>query len=590
MKLGDLFIKLGLKSQEFEQGISKAKKSTNDFGSIVKKVGVLLGVAFGIDQVITFGKEIFKLSGELKGIEDAFKRIGTSKDLENLRKSTNRTVSDLELMRQAVMAENFGIPVKELGNLLEFASKRAQDTGQSIDYLVNSIVVGIGRKSPLILDNLGISMVQLNSKLGDLSMEAATVGDVAKAVGEIASEAMEKSGKLIESNTVKAAQAKTAWDNFKLSLAAVLNESEAIETFFNGLTKQLQMLPENLKISGRALTFVFGSLWGADSKKRMDDFWKELDSDIEQFNKKLKESQTTEEDKTEATKNYGRTINELKKEIEDLLIVQGNLGEFQKAESLAISARIKKIQELINSLTVLQEVQKRAENRQVGAIAPGQQFSGTLTARKGQYGRSENVWMQDLAPLQTGDLEFEKLAQSIEDNEIRASQMLAEIPEDWQRFNQQLGSLIQDFGTDVVAQFGEAMGTLLATGEFDGDFGLKLLESIGRFVSTLGSMLIALGLGSESFKQLLGSGFLSGGVGAIAAGALLVAAGGAISGYARSRARGGSGSAGGGSGMFNQNYNIQQASASGSQATLFLKGDNIYMSQQRNAFKRGVIG
>lgn len=587
MKLGDLFIKLGLKSQEFEQGISKAKKSTNDFGSIVKKVGVLLGVAFGIDQVITFGKEIFKLSGELKGIEDAFKRIGTSKDLENLRKSTNRTVSDLELMRQAVMAENFGIPVKELGNLLEFASKRAQDTGQSIDYLVNSIVVGIGRKSPLILDNLGISMVQLNSKLGDLSMEAATVGDVAKAVGEIASEAMEKSGKLIESNTVKAAQAKTAWDNFKLSLAAVLNESEAIETFFNGLTKQLQMLPENLKISGRALTFVFGSLWGADSKKRMDDFWKELDSDIEQFNKKLKESQTTEEDKTEATKNYGRTINELKKEIEDLLIVQGNLGEFQKAESLAISARIKKIQELINSLTVLQEVQKRAENRQVGAIAPGQQFSGQFTAREHYSGGFAGT-MRDVAPIDTKQLD--DMTNFLQKNSELTKQYTDEMLSDWHNFNNQLVNLIQDFGTDVVAQFGEAIGTLLATGEFDGEFGLKLLESIGRFVSTLGSMLIALGLGSESFKQLLGSGFLSGGVGAIAAGALLVAAGGAISGYARSRARGGSGSAGGGSGMFNQNYNIQQASASGSQATLFLKGDNIYMSQQRNAFKRGVIG
>lgn len=133
MKLGDLFIKLGLKSQEFEKGIDKAKGNLNNFGGFVKKVGGLIGIAFGVQQLVSFGKELFNMSGQLAGIEDAFKRIGTSKDLENLRRATSGTVNDLELMKQAVMASNFGIPVKQLGSLLEFASKRAQDTGQSID-------------------------------------------------------------------------------------------------------------------------------------------------------------------------------------------------------------------------------------------------------------------------------------------------------------------------------------------------------------------------------------------------------------------------------------------------------------------------
>jgi K+/H+ antiporter YhaU regulatory subunit KhtT len=43
--------------------------------------------------------------------------------------------------------------------------------------------------------------------------------------------------------------------------------------------------------------------------------------------------------------------------------------------------------------------------------------------------------------------------------------------------------------------------------------------------------------------------------------------------------------------MFNQSYNVNvAAAASPTSATLFLKGDDIYLSGQRNIYKRGAIG
>jgi hypothetical protein len=116
--------------------------------------------------------------------------------LETLRKATRGLVSDLELMKVTVQAGNFGIPIEQMGKLLEFATKRAAETGQSVDYLVNSIVTGIGRKSPLILDNLGISAVRLKEKFGGVAIEAQSIADVAQAVGDIAAEEMGKMGSL----------------------------------------------------------------------------------------------------------------------------------------------------------------------------------------------------------------------------------------------------------------------------------------------------------------------------------------------------------------------------------------------------------
>lgn len=201
-----------LNAAGYTKGLNTAERATQKFskdisgglGSLNKAIG-LLGVSFGAFEVAGLIKDSISLAGVAEGVESAFYKIANRTDLSKLRDSVKGTVSDLELMKRAVSAQNFGISVQQLGLLFEFASKRAQDTGQNVDYLVDSIVTGIGRKSPLILDNLGISAVQLKSKLKGISTEAASVGDVAKAVGEIAAESLSKTGGLLDTTTIKVA-------------------------------------------------------------------------------------------------------------------------------------------------------------------------------------------------------------------------------------------------------------------------------------------------------------------------------------------------------------------------------------------------
>jgi hypothetical protein len=90
--------------------------------------------------------------------------------------------------------------------MLAFAQKKAKETGQSVDYMVDSIVTGLGRKSLMILDNLGLSATEVKERMKD-------TGDMTKAVGEIIREQMAKSGDYVETAADRAAQSAATMQN-----------------------------------------------------------------------------------------------------------------------------------------------------------------------------------------------------------------------------------------------------------------------------------------------------------------------------------------------------------------------------------------
>jgi hypothetical protein len=171
---------LGLDTREFRNGIRNADRELQGFSKNIQNIGNLIGASFAVSVIQDFTLEAVKLGDQLTAAEQGFRRFGDAADLEALRKSTRGMVTDVQLLQQTIQAGNFGIPIQELGNLFKFAQMRAKETGQAVDYLTQSIVTGIGRKSPLILDNLGISAVQLREKLGGVSAEAASIAEVTR--------------------------------------------------------------------------------------------------------------------------------------------------------------------------------------------------------------------------------------------------------------------------------------------------------------------------------------------------------------------------------------------------------------------------
>ena len=159
--------------------------------------GAAANFASEIQNCIQQGIELAK-QGE--GVRIAFGRLGRGDLLDGLREATHGTVSDLELMKQAIKFENFKLPLDDLANYLAFAQQKAKDTGESIDYLVNSIVTGLGRQSKQILDNLGISAAELTKRMNEGA-------DMTKAVSDIIREEMSKAGGYVETAADRSARA-----------------------------------------------------------------------------------------------------------------------------------------------------------------------------------------------------------------------------------------------------------------------------------------------------------------------------------------------------------------------------------------------
>jgi hypothetical protein len=205
----------GLDPSEFRRGIQQVDAKLKQTSDLFNNLGKAIGATFAVGIIQNFAKEAMVLGDQLTKVSQGFDRFGGEANLEQLRQSTRGLVSDLELMKSATKAGTFGIGIGEMGQLLNFATRRAQETGQEVDYLVNSIVTGIGRKSPLILDNLGISAVQLREKLNGVSVEAASIGEVSRAVGQIASEQLRLMGESADTAADKLQRVNTIWANFK---------------------------------------------------------------------------------------------------------------------------------------------------------------------------------------------------------------------------------------------------------------------------------------------------------------------------------------------------------------------------------------
>lgn len=154
-------------------------------------------LAGGLKDAWTQSIELAK-AGE--GVRIAFERLNQPGLLDRLKEATHGTVSEVELMKQAIQFENFKLPLEDLATYLAFAQQKAKDTGQSIDYLVNSIVTGLGRQSKQILDNLGISASELTRRMNEGA-------DMTKAVADIIREEMGKAGDYVETAADRAAKA-----------------------------------------------------------------------------------------------------------------------------------------------------------------------------------------------------------------------------------------------------------------------------------------------------------------------------------------------------------------------------------------------
>lgn len=209
--LGELWVKLGLKNDELKKGLDESKKEINGFSNGIKKLGGIIAAAFSVKKIIDFTHETAELANKAKGVKAAFDELNAPNLLADLRRATSGTVSDLQLMQTAIQAKNFKIPLEQLATYLKFATMEAQRTGKAADYLVDSIIMGLGRQSVQILDNLGFSAAEIRENMKDGA-------SMAEAVSSIIKERMPDATTEIDKAASASERLAAAWTNFSVAV------------------------------------------------------------------------------------------------------------------------------------------------------------------------------------------------------------------------------------------------------------------------------------------------------------------------------------------------------------------------------------
>ena len=202
---------LGLNVNEFRKGIQQVDSSLKGMSNQLTNLGGLIGASFAVSKIQAFAQESIDLALQAEGVANAFERIGNEANLRQMREQVKGTANDLTLMQQAVKAENLGIPIQDFTKYLSFAKKQATELGTSVDYMVESIVTGVGRQSALILDNLGISATELNQEL-------AKGGTYAEAVGRIIERSMGEAGEQVMTTKDRIDAQRASIENLQIAI------------------------------------------------------------------------------------------------------------------------------------------------------------------------------------------------------------------------------------------------------------------------------------------------------------------------------------------------------------------------------------
>ena len=146
----------------------------------------------------------------------------------------------------------------------------------------------------------------------------------------------------------------------------------------------------------------------------------------------------------------------------------------------------------------------------------------------------------------------------------------------------QMNDVISQSFVDLGISIGEGMGNMLSGMENFESAGDKILVAVGDFASKFGALLIAIGIGEEAFIKSIGNP-----VALIAIGITLVALGAATRALLKNRAGAIGGGGGGGTGRGYPSYATVGQTV---QFDAVIKGEDIYLSNQRTAARYGRIG
>lgn len=165
MKVGGIVVTISAKD-ELSSALAMIGSSLGQLGGIFQPIGnIIQGFAAGpLQGIVTAATEATKALIDMVGtavqfepLANAFDQLreGSSLSLAALQEAARGTVSEIDLVRAANTAMALGIDPDLLPRMMEMARSSAQAMGISVSQAFEDLARGMGRKSKMILDNLG---------------------------------------------------------------------------------------------------------------------------------------------------------------------------------------------------------------------------------------------------------------------------------------------------------------------------------------------------------------------------------------------------------------------------------------------------
>lgn len=160
-KLTGAVLGTGKSVEKMSKDVEKAKTSWSELTTGINQAWEILGKGKRIFEMgWGMAEQGAKLQEARNAFEDYTRSVGENSNeiLAKLRAASSGTISDMGLITTASKAMSLGVVKNgtQMANLLEIARNKARLFGMDTTEAFNDIVTGIGRGSPLILDNLGI--------------------------------------------------------------------------------------------------------------------------------------------------------------------------------------------------------------------------------------------------------------------------------------------------------------------------------------------------------------------------------------------------------------------------------------------------
>jgi hypothetical protein len=578
--LAKMAVQIGANTAEFTKALKSVSGDMSKFKSDVNSIGTALITAFSVKEIANFVLEANRLVGTFDGVKRAFDRLPNSTLLmDKLKDSTHGTVDELQLMQQALRAKNFGISVKDLGTYLEFAAIRAQQTGESIDYMVNSIILGLGRGSIKILDNLQVNIAKIKETVKETGVS------LQEAFRQQVIEQMQVIGGYAETSATSVDRLTTAFKAFKLEASKKFESSDFINNFTEGIkgitlflkangdllkVKQLQTLEIIEKqATDRAKKFTDSLKGSLDEQKEA--VQQQMNTLVELINKRNSELSKVNDELLKTGKGHA-TLDKQTDLISQQQSMKANIktmertNELLKEYFLTMSSGGK---DTAKELGIIEQLRADIDNQEfflekattkkdiADAVAKLKSLNAELDALLGKSKKADTKFrgltmeiipsgherdtvpdVENLAAINAAK-EFSKELTAIGTSAEFAGGALITLTDGMGPFKEAAREAIDISGlvaggiTNIADAFGAAAGGA-------GKFGQNIVRALADFAGQFGALLIATGIGKIAFDKF------KSGPAMIAAGAALVALSGAVRASISNRPNLG-GSGGGGS-------------------------------------------